>query len=103
MAARMFVPFEGEGTGVGELTWGQRGLWTSMRRTGSSLTLSGAQPAQPGVTLDVVVAGLRFVLNRHQSLRTTVEFDADGRAQQRLWSSGEVPLERSATASVSVS
>jgi hypothetical protein len=89
----MLVPFEGEGAGVGELTWGQRGLWTSMQETGSSLTLSGAQPVPPGTTLGLVVSGLRFVLSRHQSLRTTVEFDADGQAHQRLWSSGEVPLE----------
>jgi hypothetical protein len=90
---RVLVPFEGEGSGIGELTWGQRGLWTSMRRTGTSLTLSGAQQLPPGVTVDQVVASLRFLLSRHQSLRTTVTFDPAGRPRQRLWSSGEAPLE----------
>ncbi|MEN3356830.1 MAG: hypothetical protein V7637_812 [Mycobacteriales bacterium] len=93
MVARVLVPFDGDGAGVGELTWGQRGLWTSMQRTGTSLTLSGAQRLPPGTTVPLVVAGLRFVLNRHQSLRTRLRFTADGSPRQELVSSGELPLE----------
>jgi hypothetical protein len=89
----ILVPFEGDGCGVGELTWGQRGLWTSMQQTGTSLTLAGAQRLRPGMTVEGVVAGLRFVLSRHQSLRTRLRFDGPGCPRQELYSSGEVPLE----------
>jgi Condensation domain len=91
--ARILVPFQGDGSGVGELTWGQRGLWTAMQQTGSSLALTGVQPLPPGATVEQVAAGLRFVLNRHQSLRTKLRFDGGGGPRQELWSSGEVPLE----------
>ncbi len=93
MMARIPVPFSGDGTGVGELTWGQRGLWTAMQETGSSLALSGAQRLPPGTTVPTVVAGLRFLLERHQSLRTRLVFDGDGAPRQQLASSGELALE----------
>jgi hypothetical protein len=90
---RILVPFAGEGAGVDELTWGQRGLWASMQQTGTSLALTGVQRLRPGVAVERVAAGLRFVLSRHQSLRTRLRFDRGDIPRQELFSSGELPLE----------
>lgn len=91
--SRIIVPFAGDGCGVEELTWGQRWLWRSMQSTGRSLAMAGAQRLPPGTTVAQVVAGLRFVLSRHQSLRTRLRFAADGRPLQALASSGEIALD----------
>jgi hypothetical protein len=91
--AHILVPFQGDGSGLEELTWGQRGLWTAMQATGTSLPLTAAQQLPAGATVDLVVAGLRFVLSRHQSLRTKLRFDGGGCPRQEVWSSGEVALE----------
>jgi hypothetical protein len=91
--SRIVVPFAGDGSGTEELTWGQRALWRSMQRTGRSLAMAGAQRLPAGTTIDLVVAGLRFVLSRHQALRTRLRFGPDGRPLQALASSGEVALD----------
>jgi hypothetical protein len=36
---------------------------------------------------------LRFIMSRHQSLRTRLVFDADGDPQQRVFESGEIAME----------
>jgi hypothetical protein len=90
---RIFVSFEGEGSGVDELSWGQRVIWGAMRMQRSSLSMGGARPLAVGRTVGDVAAVLRCVMGRHQSLRTRLRFQADGRLLQEVASSGEIPLE----------
>jgi hypothetical protein len=93
MVERILVPFQGEGSGVEELTWGQKGLWQTMQLSGRSRSMSGIDVLPPGKTIDDAVATLQFVMNRHQSLRTRLRIDSDGHARQVLSSSGETALE----------
>jgi Condensation domain len=93
MTERIFVSFEGEGSGTDELSWGQRVIWNAMRMQGSSLSMGGARPLAEGRTVSDVAAAARFVLARHQSLRTRLRFEPDGRPTQVVASSGEIPLE----------
>jgi hypothetical protein len=93
MAERIFVSFEGDGSGVDELSWGQRAIWNQMRMQGSSLSMGGARPLAAGTTVGDVAASARFVIGRHQSLRTRLRFEPDGRPVQVVASSGEIPLE----------
>jgi hypothetical protein len=87
------VRFEGEGAGEEQLTWGQGDLWEAMRRLRTWLPIGGAIPLPAGTTVDQVVARLRFLISRHQSLRTRLRVGPDGRARQVLTRSGELPLE----------
>jgi hypothetical protein len=87
------VPFQGEGAGEEELTWGQGDLWEAMRRLRSWLPVGGANPLPPGSTVDRVVADLRFLIGRHPSLRTRLRVGPEGRARQVLSSAGEISLE----------
>jgi hypothetical protein len=93
MADRLLVPFAGDGAGAGELTWGQLAMWRAIREQHCSMGVGGPVALPPGTTVDDIVAGLRFVLGRHQSLRTRLMIDADGHASQVLSSEGEVAVE----------
>jgi hypothetical protein len=93
MANQILVQFRGEGSGVGPLTWGQRGIWRSIMRQGSSQYVGGAVPARPGATVEGMADSLGFLMGRHQSLRTRLVFDADGDPRQRVFESGEIALE----------
>lgn len=95
MSERILVPFEGDGAGVAELSWGQRNIWIPIRRHRTSLPIGGVCPLPAGVTTGDVAAELRLLVGRHQALRTRVEFDpaADRHARQVLSPSGEIPLE----------
>lgn len=93
MVERVLVPFEGRGSGVGELTWGQLGIWRAIQRQHCSMGVGGPRPLPPGATVDAVADGLRFVMGRHQSLRTRLVFDGDGHPRQCVAGEGEVPLE----------
>ncbi len=93
MVERILVPFQGEGSGVEELTWGQKGLWQTIQESGRSRSMSGIDVLPPGKTIDDAIATLQFVMNRHQSLRTRLRIDSDGHTRQVLSSSGEVPIE----------
>jgi hypothetical protein len=93
MTHRILVPFRGEGSGVGELAWAQRGIWRSIQRQGSSEYVGGVVALPAGATVEAVVVALRFVMSRHQALRTRLVFGADGEPRQRLSADGELPLE----------
>ncbi|MDQ7910871.1 condensation domain-containing protein [Phytohabitans sp. ZYX-F-186] len=85
--------FEGGGSGVEELSWGQRELWEAMRRQLTWMPMGYALPVPPGTTVDDAVAQLRFMMGRYQSMRTRVRRDPDGRDRQVVAASGEIDLE----------
>jgi len=87
------VPFQGDGDGVGELTWAQIGLWEGMVVTGRSVTLAGSTPLPPGMRVEQMADLLGHIVGRHQALRTRLRFRDDGKPLQVCVSSGEVPLE----------
>jgi hypothetical protein len=93
MAERVLVPFEGEGAGVAELSWGQQMIWATMQGKDSSLPMGGARALPPGQTVADAVAGLRFIMSRHQALRTKLRFGPDGQTQQVVHASGAITLE----------
>lgn len=86
------VAFHGDGRGVEELTWGQRDVWDLMRRTGRTMNIGGTVPAPPGETVERIAALLRFLVNRHQALRTRLA-EVDGLLRQVVSDSGEIDLE----------
>jgi hypothetical protein len=90
---RVIVQFEGDGSGVAELSWGQEEIWSVIQDKADSLPMGGARALPPGQTVADVAAGLTFIISRHQSLRTRLRFDPDGHAQQVVHASGEIALE----------
>src|SRR5450755_571449 len=92
MTEQILVSFEGTNSGTGELTWGQLDIWAAMQRQQASLVIGGAYPLPPGTTVQDVAADLKFLMCRHDSLRTRLRFAADGRPQQVVSRPGEVPL-----------
>jgi hypothetical protein len=93
MGEQILVPFSGNGSGVAELTWGQQRIWVAMRFGGRSLNMGAAVPLRPDMTVERTAAVLRFLVSRHQSLRTLWSVDDAGRPQQTVSSDGVVPLE----------
>lgn len=93
MADRILVAFQGDGGGVDSLSWGQSEIWRSMTAVGDSFSLSGVVPVAAATTVDDVTAMLRFMMVRHQSLRTKIVVDSDGRPWQQVARSGHVPID----------
>lgn len=93
MAEPILVPFDGDGSGVDTLSWGQWEIWRSMVAVGDSFPLGASFPAAPATTVASVAEMLRFIVSRHQSLRTRIVVAADGTPRQQVARSGEVPLE----------
>jgi hypothetical protein len=90
----ILVPFRGDGEGVDELTWGQVALWHGMSISGRSNTMAGVAALPPGTTVEDMADLLRFIVSRHQALRTRLRFRPDNpRPLQVCVTSGEVPLE----------
>jgi hypothetical protein len=89
----VIVRFEGDGSGVAELSWGQHEIWYVIRDKSDSLPIGGVRALPPGQTVADVAAGLRFIMSRHQSLRTRLRLAADGLPQQVVHDRGEVALE----------
>jgi condensation domain-containing protein len=92
MAERIVVAFEGEGSGVGELTWGQRQIWQAMQDTGTSQSMGAVVPLD-GKTVVDLAAELRFFMCRYESMRTRLRFDAEGKPWQEVSRSGEIAME----------
>jgi hypothetical protein len=92
MAEQILVSFEGDGSGVEELTWGQLEIWPAMQLQRSSFSIGGWLPVPPGRSIDDIADDLRFVMSRHSSLRTRLQFETDGSPRQVLARSGEISL-----------
>jgi hypothetical protein len=93
MVESILVPFDGDGGGVDTLSWGQWEIWRSMTAVGNSFPLGASFPAAPGTTVASVADMLRFIMSRHQSLRTRIVVGADGVPRQQVATSGQVPLD----------
>lgn len=93
MANQILVQFHGEGSGVGPLTWGQRAVWRTILLRGASEFMGGLVRLPPGTSVREAAGALKFVMTRHQSLRTRLVFDADGDPRQQLFESGEIALD----------
>jgi hypothetical protein len=89
----VIVRFEGAGSGVAELSWGQHEIWQVMADKGDSLPIGGVRALPPGQNVADVAAGLRFVMGRHQSLRTRLQLVSGGLPRQVVHDRGEVALE----------
>jgi hypothetical protein len=96
---RILVRFEGEGSGVEDVTWGQMAQWQSIIVSGQSRTLGGISGLPPGTTVEDVADDLRYAMARHQALRTRLrldgEVDEDGDIipRQECSATGEFALE----------
>ncbi|MBS2965451.1 condensation protein [Actinocrinis puniceicyclus] len=91
------VEFRGEGAGAGEPTWGQLGIWRTIRRTGRTMNIVVTMPLPEGTPLAEMQAVLRFLVSRHPALRTLLRFE-DGApggppVQQVVAASGRIPLQ----------
>jgi hypothetical protein len=93
ISERVPVAFEGEGSGVGELSWGQQAIWNGMRESGQSLTMTAIRPLKPDATMESFVSELGFYLSRYQAMRTLLRFEPDGRPVQVVHSSGTAEIE----------
>jgi hypothetical protein len=93
VSERVVVPFAGEGSGVGELSWGQREFWMAIQRTGSWWPIGGVAALPPGRTVADVAGELAYLLSRYQSLRTTLRWDIPDRPWQMVHASGQIELE----------
>jgi hypothetical protein len=90
---RIAVPFAGDGSGIEELTWGQRQIWTELEYTGVSLSIGGIVALPEGTSIQQPLGVLRFVMCRHQTLRTRLVLGADGVPRQHVFDSGVIHLD----------
>jgi hypothetical protein len=89
----VIVAFHGEGRGTGELTWGQREIWQTMRRTGHTMNIGGAMELSAGTTVAEIVRVLKFLVSRHQALRTRLHLRPEEEwPSQEVFASGEIVL-----------
>lgn len=92
MPRTISIPFEGEGSGSGELTWGQREMVRAVRLVGHWIPIGGVTPRLGTWSVDDLVDSVQFMMRRHQSLRTRLTRDAQGNLKQALSASGELVL-----------
>jgi hypothetical protein len=92
MTDQLLVDFEGSGNGVGELSWGQRGIWQTIKHEGESVTMGGISPLAAHLNVQDVATVLRFCLSRHQALRTRLRFENDATVRQVVFDSGDIAL-----------
>jgi hypothetical protein len=93
MTDHLLVAFDGGDSGTADLTWGQQDTFAAMRRENNSFSVGFWLPLADGTTVSDVADDLRFLMGRHQALRTRLGFAGDGRPQQVVAEAGEVPLE----------
>jgi condensation domain-containing protein len=87
------VSFAGEGSGSGELTWGQQHIWGAMSALGEPMTMCATRVLTPDATVAECVDELRFYVSHFQSMRTLLTFPPDRAPVQVVVDAGEVPLE----------
>ncbi|SRR6266487_685541 len=93
VAERVLVPFAGEGSGRGGLSWGQQAIWRDFEVVGTPIWLTGLQAVPDGWTVDDAADQLAYIMGRHQSMRTTLLVDGDRPVQQVVHDSGQIYLQ----------
>ena len=48
------VAFEGEGSGICAMTWGQQAIWDTIRRTGRTLNIGGVMAMPEGTPVEEI-------------------------------------------------
>lgn len=92
-ADRVVVAFEGEGSGTGELSWGQQEAWMTVLRLRSWMPLGGIKPLSPDTTVEEIADELRYLMSRYQVLRTRLLLEDRDRPRQVVHGTGEIVLE----------
>jgi hypothetical protein len=90
---RIAVPFHGATSGIEDLTWGQREIWTAMVTQQSWLPIVVIRTARRGATVADVEAELRDCVIRYDSMRTRLRFDAAGEPRQVVAGTGAFGLD----------
>jgi condensation domain-containing protein len=93
MADRITVAFEGQGRGTDGLAWGQQVIWHAIQKQGSTLNLDAVRPLAGGETVAGAAAGLRFLMGRHDSLRTRLRLVPGEPPRQVVEPRGELTVE----------
>ncbi len=94
MADKVVVPFAGEGSGTGELTWGQKTVWRGvLSRNGAPIWLIGIEEVPQGRTIEDIAGDFTFLISRHQALRTRLIVHSDDWVEQVVSDSGEMLLD----------
>ncbi len=94
VVGRRTVSFAGEGSGAGELSWGQLDVWIKMGRLGRSFAMGGARALPDGTTVEDVAGELAYLMGRYQSMRTRFEPTTDGEPpRQVVHDRGTIDLE----------
>lgn len=91
--SRVVVAFEGDGSGVEEMSWGQREIWTSMVRCESAKPVGGVKPLPPETTVEDIAEELRYLMSRYQVMRTRLRWNPGSWPQQVVSGAGEIALE----------
>lgn len=92
MTEVIMVPFAGEGTGTGELTWGQQHIWGTIHALNATMNMCATRELPAGATVGEFVDELAFYAGRYQAMRTLLQFVPDALPRQVVVDSGEVPL-----------
>ncbi len=92
VTSTVMVPFEGQGGGVADLSWGQAEMWRAIADQQSWMPLGGPAELPPAKDIEDIIAAMRWMLGRHRSLRTRLRFDPDGGVRQEVADHGDVPL-----------
>ncbi len=93
VSERIPVPFAGEGSGTGPLSWGQQAVWQGMVASGVSLTMTAVRELPPDAQVAQFVDEFGFYLSRYEVVRTLLRLDPDGGAQQVVHSCGTAAIE----------
>jgi hypothetical protein len=89
------VDFVGEGDAAAEapLTWAQVDHWKGIVEAGQAATMGAAHRMPTGSTIDEVAELLRFIVSRHQALRTRLRFEENGVVSQVCSATGTLDLQ----------
>ncbi|WP_316519804.1 condensation domain-containing protein [Kitasatospora brasiliensis] len=86
------IAFSSGRSGSGPATWGQRAVWDAIRRLPPAdaprYNITTAAPLDPGLPLPTLLAALGQLLHLHDSLRTRLLPEEDGRLRQVLDADG---------------
>lgn len=90
---KVLVPFAGEGSGRGGLSWGQQTIWREFEAAGAPIWLTGLQPVRPGWAVEDAADELAFIMSRNQSMRTRLDVSEDRPIQQIVYDRGAIHLQ----------